>query len=123
MGAFSVYEVRFGEGPTTHHGIFLQTSEDGSGTLFDVRGSVGAGGGLVFKSSPERLCRFDYTAARGAISKQDVPKLETICGNVPAPGSQYPASGGTGLAVPNCRCIEWNAEAWMAIESSGILRA
>ncbi|GAB0138051.1 hypothetical protein EsDP_00006298 [Epichloe bromicola] len=123
MTTYAVFTVRFGEHVASHHGIFVQTNEDGCGTLYDVRGAVSANGRLVFKCNQERLSRFKFADAKGVIKKDHVPELERICRSVAAPDSQYPASSETGYAVPACRCGEWTSQAWAAVSASGIVKA
>ncbi|KAG5983393.1 hypothetical protein E4U54_006244 [Claviceps lovelessii] len=122
MTTYAVFLVRFGEILPSHHGIFVQTKEDGGGTLFDVRGAVSANGRLVFRCNDERLTRFKVAEAKGVIDKDRVGELESICRSVPAPDSQYLASAEAGYTVPACRCGEWTVKVWEAVNASGIVK-
>ncbi|KAG6007583.1 hypothetical protein E4U21_005781 [Claviceps maximensis] len=122
MSTYAVFLVRFGEILASHHGIFVQTKEDGVGALLDVRGAVSAGGKLVFRCSDERLTRFKMTESKGVIDKDRVAELERICRSVSAPDSQYLASAEAGYTVPACRCGDWTTKAWEAVNSSGIVK-
>ena len=77
MSTCAVFAVRFGEEESiSHHGIFVQTDEDGCGTLFDARGAVAADGALIFKRSAERLSRFGDTIAN-SLGLRDAPAIVT----------------------------------------------
>ncbi|KAG5974461.1 hypothetical protein E4U55_008184 [Claviceps digitariae] len=122
MSTYAIFLVRFGEIMASHHGIFVQTKEDGGGILFDVRGAVSAQGRLVFRCNDERLTRFKVTEAKGVIDKDCVPELERLCRSVPAPDSQYLTNAEAGYTVPACRCGEWTAKAWEAVNGAGIVK-
>ncbi|KAG6021905.1 hypothetical protein E4U41_002367 [Claviceps citrina] len=122
MTTYAVFLVRFGEILPSHHGIFIQTNEDGCGTLLDVRGAVSANGRLVFKTSPERLSRFETAEAKGVVvGRERLGELEGICRGVAGPGSQYLARSEAGYTVPACRCGEWTARAWAEVDASGLV--
>ncbi|TWU72335.1 hypothetical protein ED733_001502 [Metarhizium rileyi] len=123
MAVFTVYEVRFGIGNCLHFGVFVQTGRDGSGKLMDVRGSVNAGGRLVFNCRSEMLARFDMKTPMGVIGEHDIYTLENVCRRVDAPDTQYGSTSLSGGSSPICRCGEWNDRVWSAIYSSGILSA
>ncbi|OWT43320.1 hypothetical protein VFPPC_17517 [Pochonia chlamydosporia 170] len=102
MASFTIYEVRFGVGNCLHYGVFVQTGTDGAGMLMDVRGSVNAGGKLVFNSRGEML--------------------KNICRGVDPPDTQYGSTPLSGGSSPICRCSEWNDRVWSAIYASGIVK-
>ncbi|KID80415.1 uncharacterized protein G6M90_00g009610 [Metarhizium brunneum] len=122
MSGLTVYEVRFGVGNCLHYGVFVQTGSDGAGMLMDVRGSVNAGGKLVFNSRSEMLARFDMKTPMGAIDEHDVYTLENVCRSVDPPDTQYGTTSLSGGSSPICRCSEWNDRVWGAIYSSGIIK-
>ncbi|KAG5988364.1 hypothetical protein E4U52_006647 [Claviceps spartinae] len=121
MSTYALFLVRFGEVLPSHHGIFIQTNEDGVGTLLDVRGAVSATGRLVFRCNDERLSRFKVAEAKGFVSRAQIAELQRICGAVPTPESQYLCTSEVGYAVPACRCGEWTTSAWRAVDGSGIV--
>ncbi|KAK2593474.1 hypothetical protein QQS21_008847 [Conoideocrella luteorostrata] len=124
MSTCAVFAVRFGEEESiSHHGIFVQTDEDGCGTLFDARGAVAADGALIFKRSAERLSRFGDTIAKGVIEKDGIEELGSICSGVAAPDSQYLETPEVENTMPTCRCGEWVARVWSALRASGIVKA
>lgn len=122
MASFTIYEVRFGVGNCLHYGVFVQTGTDGAGMLMDVRGSVNAGGKLVFNSRGEMLNRFDMTTPMGVISDFEIYMLENICRGVDPPDTQYGSTPLSGGSSPICRCSEWNDRVWSAIYASGIVK-
>ena len=113
----ALFSVTFETETCVHHGIFVQTSSDGTGTLFDARGSIGTPGALVFSARQESLPNFASCQARGKISSTNVPRLKSICEAVPGPDSQYPDN----VAGNVCRCSEWCNDAWAAIRKGGVI--
>lgn len=122
MATLTVYEVQFGVGGCLHYGVFIKLKDNGDGQLMDVRGSVNAGGNLVYKCGSQQLERFDIANVKGVINEDQINVLENLCRGIPPPNSQY-VSGTEETYNPACRCSEWNTRVWSAISDAKILSA
>lgn len=109
--------------PRSHHAIFIQLNDDGSGHLFNVEGNIQTG--MEYKSrvteSPKASETYEGMTQLGWVHASDVSRIEGVCTANPAPEKQF---NGARRLYPDRklrRCQEWTAETVQHLREHGIL--
>ncbi|KAF1956560.1 hypothetical protein CC80DRAFT_593303 [Byssothecium circinans] len=110
--------------PRNHQAIFISTSPDGSGTLFQVTGNIQDG--MVFghreSKAPEESPTFISKEHIGTILKTDFDRVQTVVEEVEPPKKQFDKGKRLYPREPLRRCQEWTAEAVQALRDAAILK-
>nr|OQO19660.1 hypothetical protein B0A51_10969 [Rachicladosporium sp. CCFEE 5018] len=129
---FNVYTAEYAGRPN-HVAVFVETQESGghSGRLFQVVGSVvRGGGGMRYEDKRAHNPVDSHSYAEGSLRKigivaqADLGRFRAICQAVPVPGPQLNLNSTLiDKSKPLRRCIEWTAEAVLALQEAGVLHS
>ena len=124
MSNYSVYLVESEGMPRNHHGIFVETEVDGSGTLFHVIGNIQLG--MSYESRPEKKPELSLTFLNkrllGWIYNSEIDRFDAICRDNPPPAAQFKGGKRINPNVPLRRCQEWTREIIQNLRDEGVIK-
>ncbi|KAK8855277.1 hypothetical protein PGQ11_011189 [Apiospora arundinis] len=107
-----------------HHAIFLETQQNGSGTLIHVTGDIQNGMTLEMKEtskSPDLSASFISKSQLGLVRVEDFSRVQSICRANPPPAKQFNGPRRINPAQPLRRCQEWTSEIVKSLRAEGVL--
>ncbi|KAL2835594.1 hypothetical protein BJY01DRAFT_252506 [Aspergillus pseudoustus] len=121
--SYEVYRVVSAGMPRDHHSIFVETSDDGSGYIFQVVGNIQNGMEYDDKPAerPDESATFQGKVYIGKVSVANYPRIKAICTAIPAPKKQFEGPHCLFPGEPLRRCQEWTKEAIDALLAAGVL--
>lgn len=110
--------------PMDHHAIFVETSADGSGQIFQATGNIQMGMRYETKpgKKPEDDPAFISKESLGVVAEANYERLKDICGRVPPPKKQFQGAKRLFPGEPLRRCQEWAREAVDALKTQDIIQ-
>ncbi|EPE27099.1 hypothetical protein GLAREA_03013 [Glarea lozoyensis ATCC 20868] len=121
--SYNVYVAAYAGASRDHHTIFVENRKRGAGTIFQVKGSIQQG--MEFESKkvkkPEDSLSFVDKTLVGTVTKENYPKIATICATIPPPHKQFIGAKRINPKVPFRTCQEWNADALKALKNLKLL--
>jgi hypothetical protein len=112
--------------PRNHHSIFISTSPDNSGFIYQVTGNIQMGMTYGHRptTNPEESHDIISKTYLGTVSEEDYnnDRIRSVVESIPAPAKQFDGPKRIDASVPLRRCQEWTAEAIRALKDGGVLR-
>ncbi|KAK6855817.1 hypothetical protein PG995_007968 [Apiospora arundinis] len=123
---YSVFLVERLGAPRNHHAIFVETQQNGAGTLIHVTGNIQ--NGMTFETketlkSPNLSNSFMSKSQLGLIKVEDLFRVESICRANPPPAKQFDGPRRINPTQPIRRCQEWTSETVGSLRAEGVLLA
>ncbi|CAJ0544360.1 Ff.00g035770.m01.CDS01 [Fusarium sp. VM40] len=125
MSHYPVYLIESLGAPRNHHALFVQTSEDETGSLFNVTGNIQSGMELEIKElseKPKLSQTFLSKSQLGWMKADDLHRVEEICRSNPPPAKQFDGPKRIDKTKPLRRCQEWTSETVASLRAEGILQ-
>lgn len=99
--------------PRSHHAIFIEENENGSGRIYQVVGDIQNGMSFETKLTepPERSATFESKTRFGMVTAVNKSQIELVCNSVPPPKKQIYGPKRLFPNEPVRRCQEWTKEA------------
>ena len=124
MSYYPVYLVEYLGAPRNHHGIFVETQNNGTGTLFHVIGDIQKG--MTYESrqlsrKPDESHTFVSKSQLGWVGVDDLPRVDSICRANPPPAKQFNGPKRINKSQPLRRCQEWTRETIGYLQANGVL--
>ncbi|KAM3553294.1 hypothetical protein MY1884_006756 [Beauveria asiatica] len=109
--------------PRDHYAIFVETEQDGAGTVFQATGNIQNGMTFQVKTNhrPETSPEFLRRELLGWVAPEDLHRVEQVCAGLPPPKKQFEGARRLYPQEPLRRCQEWTREAVDALVVAGIL--
>lgn len=121
---YNVYRVAEAGMPRDHHAIFVETTRNSEGHIFQVTGNIQSG--MVHDDKPgpkpEETAGYIGKILLGRVAVDKFPRIKSICESVPAPKKQFDLNRRLYPQEPLRRCQEWTAEAIEALVGAGVLQ-
>lgn len=125
MSAYPVYLVESLGMPRNHHAIFVETQDNGSGTLFNVIGDIQSGMTYETRHMSEKPevsnPTFISKSSLGWVGVNDLSRVDSVCRANPAPANQFDGPKQIDKNKPLRRCQEWTSETIGNLKAEGIL--
>lgn len=124
MSHYPVYLVEYAGMPRNHYAIFVQTQDNGQGTLFHVKGDIQRG--MTYETrqtskSPSLSATFVSMSQLGWVGVDDLPRVDSICRANPPPAKQFNGPKRINKSQPLRRCQEWTDETIGYLRANGVL--
>ncbi|KAH6626062.1 hypothetical protein B0J18DRAFT_464110 [Chaetomium sp. MPI-SDFR-AT-0129] len=123
MSAYPVYLVESLGAPRNHHAIFVETQDDGSGTLFQVKGNIQ--NGMTYETrqepKPDLSNTFISKSSLGWVRVHDLSRVDSVCRANPPPAKQFDGPKRIDKKTPLRRCQEWTSETIGNLKAEGVL--
>lgn len=123
---YNVYTVEYFGVPRDHKAIFVRISDNESGTIYHVTGSLMVGMKYEKKPRPNPETSATYVPGSkvlvGTVKEDDMGRFEEICEGVPAPTAQIKLGGKRiDSSTPLRTCREWVGEAVAQLLEQGLV--
>ena len=121
---YNVFLAAFIGAPRDHHAIYVETSADGAGYIFQVTGDIQNGMKYECKpgKKPENSASFSGKTYLGWIDVTHWNQIGDICSRVPPPKKQFKGPKKLFPKEPLRRCQDWTREAIQALTDAGVLQ-
>jgi hypothetical protein len=124
MSYYPVYLIEYLGAPRNHHAIFVEAEDDGSGTLFHVKGDIQTG--MTYETrqtskKPDLSNTFLSKSQLGWVSVENLSRVDSICRANPPPAKQFNGPKRINKNQPLRRCQEWTSETIGSLEAEGVL--
>ena len=118
-----VFRVSYAGMPLDHQAIFVETESDGSGQLFEVKGSILDGMRYEQKTEkkPEESMSYQSKILVGMVSTEDIAQIDHICRTIAPPAKQFEGPLRLNPHLPLRRCQEWTADVITQLKTRGIV--